>query len=297
MVSEGIRAARRSGIPLVADLHENWPAALRNYGYARRFPGRVLISPDRWARHERAILPRADRVVVVIEEARERVLGLGIDPQRVVVVRNTVEVDEFQGFGIEEETLNRFRDRFVLSYLGGFERHRGIETAIEAMPQILRSIPSALLLLIGRGSTEAALRALAARLDVADRVIFEGFRPFRTFPSYIAASQACLIPHLKNDHTDTTIPHKLFHYMLLGRPVVTSDCRPLRRIVEASGCGIVYASGDPAALAGAVSRLTDTALRDAMGEAGRRAVVDTYNWERDARTLIELYRGIEDRRR
>jgi glycosyltransferase involved in cell wall biosynthesis len=297
MVSEGVCAARRAGIPLVADLHENWPAALKNYGYARRFPGRILISPERWARHERGILPHAERIIVVIEEARERILAQGIDPGRIVVVRNTVEVDDFRGFGIDEGILERFRDRFVLSYLGGFERHRGIETAIEAMPAIAREIPSALLLLIGKGSTESSLRALAERLGVADRVVFEGYQPFRTFPSYIAASVVCLIPHLKNDHTDTTIPHKLFHYMLLGRPVLTSDCRPLRRIVEETGCGIVYPSGDHAGLAAAVARMADPALREAMGAAGQRAVREKYNWSRDAEALVALYRELDDRRR
>lgn len=297
MVAEGIRAARSAGIPLVADLHENWPAALKNYGYARRLPGRVLISPARWARHERKVLPAADRIIVVIEEARERIASLGIDGERISVVRNTVEVDDFRDFGIEDQVLERFRGRFVLSYLGGFERHRGIETAVEAMPTILRAIPSALLLLIGTGSTGASLRSLAARLGVADEVIFEGFQPFRLFPSYIAASQVCLIPHLKNEHTDSTIPHKLFHYMLLARPVLTSDCRPLRRIVEETGCGVVYPSGNPEAFANGVQRLSDPALRHAMGEAGREAVHDRYNWSRDAETLLGIYRELADLRR
>ncbi len=297
MVSEGLRAARGARIPLVADLHENWPAALKNYGYARRFPGRILISPARWARHERKILPQADRIIVVIEEARERVAALGIARNRITVVRNTVEVDDFRDFGIDDGILGRFRDRFVLSYLGGFERHRGIETAIEAMPAIVRVIPSALLLLIGTGSTGPALRSLAARLGMGGSVIFEGYQPFRSFPSYIAASQVCLIPHLKNEHTDSTIPHKLFHYMLLGRPVITSDCLPLRRIVEETGCGIVYPSGDPEAFAAAVLRLSDPALCGKLGEAGRSAVHETYNWSRDAATLLALYHELDDRRR
>ncbi|MFB3909901.1 MAG: glycosyltransferase family 4 protein [Candidatus Eisenbacteria bacterium] len=292
MVAEGLRAARRRRIPLVADLHENWPAALRTYGYAQRLPGRVLISPSRWERHERKILPRADRVIVVIEEARERLLRLGIDPERIVVVRNTVEVDEFRGFGLDEEIVGRFRGRFVLSYLGGFERHRGIETAIAAMPAILEKIPGTVLLLVGTGSTEPSLRAQAARLSLGDRVVFEGWRSFRSFPSYIAASSVCLIPHVKNDHTDTTIPHKLFHYMLLERPVLATDCRPIARILSETGCGVTVPSGDAEAMARAAISLADPSTRERMGAAGRRAVLDRYNWERDAATLRATYEGL-----
>jgi len=292
MVAIGLAAARRMGIPFVADLHENWPAALRTYGYSRRFPGRVLISPGRWERHERAVLPRVDRIVVVIDEAKERLVRAGIDAGRIVVIRNTVSVDDFRGFGVDRAIVDRFRGRFVLSYLGGFERHRGIETLVEAIPAIARAIPEAMLLLIGGGSTAGALRQRAADLGVADRVVFEGWQPFERFPSYIEASDVCVIPHVKNDHTDTTIPHKLFHYMLLGRPVLTTDCRPLRRIVEETGCGVVVPSGDAAAMARAAVALGDPEARARMGEAGRRAVFDRYNWGRDAQALIDLYRSL-----
>ncbi len=292
MVAIGLAEARRAGIPLIADLHENWPAALRNYGYVRRFPGRILISPARWERHERAILPRVDRIIVVIEEAKERLLRLGLPAERISVVRNTVKADEFRGFGVDPSIAARFRGRFVLSYLGGFERHRGLETLIDATAILARSHPEALLLLIGGGSTEGPLRARALALGIEDRVVFEGWQPFERFPSYIEASDVCVIPHLRNDHTDTTIPHKLFHYMLLDRPVLTTDCRPLKRIVTEAECGLVVPSGDPEAMAGAAASLADPTLRARMGGAGRRAVIERYNWERDAAVLSDLYRAI-----
>jgi glycosyltransferase involved in cell wall biosynthesis len=292
MVSIGRAVARAHGIPLVADLHENWPAALASYGYARRFPGRLLISPARWARHEREILPHAQRIIVVIEEAKDRLVEIGIDPGKIAVVRNTVEVDEFRSFGMDPSIAERFTGRFVLCYLGGFERHRGLEMAVEAMPLLARLVPQSLLLLVGGGSTEAALRAMAERLGVSDRVVFEGWQPFHRFPSYIQASQVCLIPHVRNDHTDTTIPHKLFQTMLLGRPVLVSDCRPLRRIVEETGCGLIVPSGDAEAFAAAAAALADTKLREPMAAAGRRAVLERYHWGRDAATLLEVYQSL-----
>jgi glycosyltransferase involved in cell wall biosynthesis len=292
MVALGSAAARRAGIPLVADLHENWPAALRTYGYVRRFPGRLLISPKRWERHERTVLPSVDRIVVVIEEARERLVALGIDREKIAVVRNTVDPDEFRSFGLEPDLLERFRGRFVLTYLGGFEIHRGLEMVVGAMPEIACQIPDSLLLLVGTGSNEPALREQSRRLGIADRVVFEGWQPFRRFPTYITASSVCLIPHVRSEHTDTTIPHKLFHYMLLSRPVLTTDCRPLRRIVEETGCGLVIPSGDRSALGAAVRQLTDPERRRAMGEAGERAVRQNYNWEVDAAVLRATYDGL-----
>ena len=100
-------------------------------------------------------------------------------------------------------------------------------------------------------------------------------------PSYIAASAVCLVPHLANPHTEATIPHKLFQYMLMGKPVVVSSCRPLRRIVEETGAGLVYASGDSADLAKTVVQLRDPNLCRQLGAAGRRAASGRYSWPDD----------------
>jgi glycosyltransferase involved in cell wall biosynthesis len=101
-----------------------------------------------------------------------------------------------------------------------------------------------------------------------------------------------VIPHLRNDHTDTTIPHKLFHYMVLGRPVLTTDCHPLERIVGETRCGLVVPSGNAEEMARAAASLSEPDLRARMGEAGRRAVAAGYNWEHDAGVLIDLYREL-----
>ncbi|MBM3318888.1 MAG: glycosyltransferase, partial [Candidatus Eisenbacteria bacterium] len=77
LIGEGLRAARAAGIPLVADLHENYPAAVRLYDWARRWPARWLVRPAAWERYERRVVPAAERVIVVIEEARERLIRLG----------------------------------------------------------------------------------------------------------------------------------------------------------------------------------------------------------------------------
>lgn len=290
-------AARKHRASFVADLHENWPAALRMYGYAQRFPGKLLISPDRWAAHEKKILPVADRIIVVIEESKARIERLGIPGDRVAVVKNTVHVDEFEGFPEDPAVAERYRGRFVLIYLGGFERHRGIEMVIDAVPELARAVPDVLLVLVGGGASDSVLRRRAADRRVSDHIVFEGWQPFSRFPSYIRASDVALIPHVKTEHTDTTIPHKLFHYMLLERPVLTTDCDPIARIVRETESGLVVPSGDSAAFARAALTLRDPSLRKRMGAAGRAAVMNRYRWDRDAATLVDLYAGLDAERR
>ena len=93
-----------------------------------------------------------------------------------------------------------------------------------------------------------------------------------------------LIPHRITAHTSSTIPNKLFEYMLLGKPVLATDMPPVRRIIEEVDCGLVYQT--PEAGVAAILRLRDEAERRRLGENGRRAVLDRYRWDRDADELL-----------
>ncbi|MBU1701157.1 MAG: glycosyltransferase family 4 protein [Candidatus Eisenbacteria bacterium] len=297
LAAVGWQAARAHGIPLILDLHENYPAALRTYGYARSFLGRLLIWPSAWERFEKRMVHSADHIVVVIEEARDRIMSLAVPNERISVVPNTVDLETFLKFSLDAELISRMpADRYRILYTGGFDEHRGLDTAVKAMALAVHGEETSKvhleMTLVGTGRNRAALERLAENLSVADHLRFEGWQPYTTFPSYIAASHVGLIPHLKTPHTDSTIPHKLFHYMCLGRPVIVTNCRPLERIVKETGAGLVVPHSHPEAMASAIHKLKDPALRKEMGERGRKAVQEHYHWSRTIDPLLQLYRKI-----
>lgn len=290
LVGAGLRAARQLRIPVVADLHENWVEALKHYAWSNRYPGKLVINIPRWERTERQWVRAADRLVVVIEEAADRYAELGVPRERIAVVPNTVKLDAFRGFEIESDLVERLRSPLTLVYTGGIDAHRGLETVVDAMPTIVQAEPEARLVIVGDGRTRSGLEAHAGSLGLGERVVFEGWQPQARLKSYIAAADVCLIPHLKTVHTDATIPHKLFHYMLMRKPVVTTDCRPLERIVAGERVGRVVPSGDVAAFAEAVLALgADPDERRAMGERGHAAVLARYHWDATVSDLLRLY--------
>lgn len=106
----------------------------------------------------------------------------------------------------------------------------------------------------------------------------------------ISLSNICTIPHIRSGHTDTTVPHKLFQYMFFAKPVVATDCLPLKRIIGESECGIIVKSGDCDALTSAILDLhSDSGLAERYGEKWRRAVLEKYNWKRDEQKLLSVY--------
>ena len=295
MVGAGLIANRKLKLPLIADLHENYVEGLKHYRFANSFPGNILISIPKWKRKEIEWCNKADYLITVIDEAVGRYKSLGIPEEKITVVANYVNQDEFLKVKDNNKILNKFKSKFIITYIGGFDIHRGIESVVKAMPEVIKECPDSKLILVGKGKNFKELIKLSQNLKVEKYISFEGWQPPYNLPSYIKASNVCLIPHLKTVHTDNTIPHKLFHYMLLEKPVVATNCNPIERIVNETKCGLIYKSGDVKDFADKVIKLyKNEKLRKEMSENGKKAVVEKYNWENTSKNLIELYEKIEN---
>lgn len=295
MVGTALTAARGKGVPVIADLHENYPALVR-LAFARRKPrlAERLMWPGRWERLERRWAGSCAHVLVVVAEARERLLGKGISPEKITVVENTVDVEHFLSLPIDKRLAKQFKNDFVICYAGGFSPWRGLDTAIKAMPEIVKEIPSAKLLLVGDGEMMPKLRLLTKAMGLDEEVVFTGWVEFEEFPGYVAASDVCIVPHISTEQTEATIPHKLYQYMLMGKPVVVSSCRPLRRVVEGAPCGLVFKAGDAHSFAECIFKLKDAVVRERMGKAGREAVREEYNWQQTSRNLLGVYETLSE---
>jgi glycosyltransferase involved in cell wall biosynthesis len=302
LVGTGLAVGEELDIPVVADLHENYPEAarqiqrMRGWGEIARDPeallSRVAFAPWRLKRLEREGVRRADRTITVCEEARAHYLrDCGADPADVRVVANTVERDAFTADAEPSAGPDSSSDSFVVSYIGNFTRHRGLDTLIEGFARLVETAPDAELLLVGTGNENyvAGLEALARSLGVRDRVRFTGWVEFADVPNYLAASDVSVVPHAATAHTETTVPHKLFQAMAMGAPVVVSDVAPLARIVARTGSGLVAPAGDGEALGAALAELTDEERAADCGARGRAAVEREYNWGRDGQRLCDLY--------
>lgn len=300
LVGTGITVAKVKGIPIIADLHENYPAGLTVWrGTKQSLKGMIVnklfYGLNRWIAYEKRCVQKANRVIVVVDEARERILRYGIPDEKVAVLMNVEDVDYFGNCNLDPAILSGYRDKetFIVSYIGGFGAHRGLNTTVDAIAYAREKIPSIKLLLIGAqggGGYAQILLELVKERGLEDSVEIIGWQPFERVSSYIQASDVCLVPHHRNPHTDSTIPHKLFQYMLMSKPVIVSDCRPLKRIVEETESGLVFRAGDALDLADKIVFLYQNEdSQERCGQRGREAVLDRYNWEKESQKLLALY--------
>jgi len=296
LAGTSLKVSQRLGIPVVADLHENYPASLRlSVEMDPSSRSWLTPHPNRWFSYERGAVRSATRVVVVVDEAKERLIkDYDLRPDKITVVMNVEDTDHFNGLDLDQDILARYKGYFILSYIGGGGRHRGLDTAIGAMSYLRESIPRVKLVLVGISRHEGdEYRKSAEAHGVQDRVEIIGWQPFHKVPSYIEASHIGLVPHHQNPHTDATVPHKLFQYMLMGKPVVVSTCRPLKRIVEETRSGLVFESKDPQDLARQILALfADSQLQADCGRRGRDAIIRRYNWSLEGQKLRDLYDSV-----
>ena len=176
--------------------------------------------------------------------------------------------------------------------MGGLEETRGVEVAINALPRVRAVLPDVLLTIVGTGTSESRLKALVASLKLESNVLFAGYVEQRHIPSLIRAADVGLVPHYVTEHSDTTLPNKLFDYMAQGRPVVVTQASSMRAVVEPAGCGRVYGDKDPADLARVLLDLAHPEVRATLGQAALRAVTNQYNWAVDEQVLLSAVKSI-----
>ena len=282
-------------IPVIFDMHENY-VVMRKTGIDAQ--GKLLLRPlyvlllGLFRIEEKIACRLAQKVIVVAREHIDRIESLGVPRENILEVTNTEDIASFTGFEIDQSLVEQYRDDFIILYFGGFSAHRGLDTAIQAMPMILEKIPEAKLLLVGFGYCRKQLEDLVTDMGLGDNVIFRGYQPFEKMPTYINLCKIGLIPHISTPHVETTMPNKIFQFMMLGKPVVVSNVKPLARIIDDTQCGLIFKERDPGSLAEIIVKLANEDVRKKLGENGQKAVKEKYNWKKTVQALLEIYQKL-----
>ncbi len=260
---------------------------MHSRGFERMGPFKAPFAwlERRWAR-------RVDSVLTV-NDAYADLLARRFDIDRPPVVRNTPWRYQRpspppdlirQALGLSPETR-------VVLYQGGLLSDRGIEQGVEA----IGAVPGTVLAIMGFGSSEPALRALAASVAHGDRVRFLPPVPPDRLLDWTASADAMLmaIQPTSINHRFTT-PQKLWEAIAAGVPVVASDLPGMAEVVRETDSGALVDPTDPADIARGIREIVEapTDERDRMRERTWRAGQDRYNWEQESRTLLGLYRDL-----
>lgn len=267
----------KTGRPLVYDSHELQTERNRMTDEGKR----------KATAQEGGLLPDVDAMIVASPSWIEWNRDLyGELPQPTVTVLNVPEptavdpsLDLRAELGIEP-------DRNVVIYQGSIQENRGIEPAIDAVDQLEGFV----LVVIGYGYHRPALEDLVRSRGLDAKVKFFGPVPNDELISWSASADIGLANIVNSSVSyHTSLPNKLFEYVMAGIPVVGSDSPEIGRIVLEESIGEVCDASDEDALAQALRVIASTPDRYAEGldRAARR-----YNWAVEENNLLDLYEEI-----
>ena len=279
-------------IPFVFEVRDLWPESLAAVGVG----GERSLLHHTLARLAGFLYRRADRIVVVTPAFKDylihhwRVPALKID-----IVENGVETDLFAPDSVaaagRRKELNA-ESRFLVSYIGTLGMAHGLETLLDAAATLQSKAPHVLFLLVGEGSEKERIKSLAQSRGLAN-VRFLDQQPREKIPSFISASDLCLVLLKKTDVFKTVIPTKMLEYMSCARPVILGVEGQARQILEDAGAGLAIEPENAAAIAAAIIQLDhNRELAKTLGEQGRSYILQNFSRASTAEKYITVMRDI-----
>jgi len=174
-------------------------------------------------------------------------------------------------------------------FVGRLVERNGVAQALEAIAKLGPNGPR--LEIVGEGPERPALVELAARLGVADRVVFRGRISAPELQASYARAAVCVLPSVQDARGDTEgLGVVLLEAMNHGTPVVASRIGGIPDIVEDGISGLLVPPADADALAAAIRRvLADPALARRLGEAGHRRLRERFSWRAIVQRWLDLY--------
>ncbi|MBY8826921.1 TIGR04063 family PEP-CTERM/XrtA system glycosyltransferase [Hephaestia mangrovi] len=288
-----LRVARRRRLPLVYEIRAFWEDAAVGNGTGREGSARYRLTKavETWA------VRRADGVAVICEGLRDDLVGRGIDPGKIMVSPNGVDLTLFGTPGPRDSTLaaGLGLDGEVIGFIGSFYDYEGLDDLIAAMPALVAQRPQAQLLLVGGGPMEQALRAQAAASPVAGRIRFAGRVPHDQVERYYSLVDVLAYPRKAMRLTELVTPLKPLEAMAQRRLVAASDVGGHRELIRDGDTGTLFAPGDPAAIARALAGLLDDRSGWEVRRTRARAFVEAErNWSSNISRYAPVYGALLD---
>ncbi len=281
-------------LPVVLDLHDNYPEVMKDYPHLKKIPGKWIIKPDLWKKKEQFFLEKSDFIITVSNEFQNEIQKRIDKKEKLVMVPNTVHQRFFTNYKLDDDLIKRFENNYAILYIGDTGLRRGLLTAIEALAYIREKIKNIKLIIVGVSSEDNALIQKVIDLGLKEYVSFEGWQNPVTFPSYIKASKIGISPLYRSKQHDVAYANKLFQYMSLGLPVLVSDAIAQKELVEKNSVGLVHLEKDAKDFASKVIELYKDPIRyEKFAKNAEKFIRDKFHWENTSKPLIQMYNDIK----
>lgn len=273
---------RALGKKVIFDVHENIAENIKEKKYLRfRNQLALIYRGFEWAAARYFYLILAENSYRKTYDHRTK---------RLKVVLNTPDISFFEKFNVDDRrAFNK------LYYIGAVSQDRGSITMIKVMAILKKEYPDFVYDCVGPalGAQHGLIVENPGYANVEHMYKLHGRMPLAE--GYEISRQAAIGIAILNPTKNyfESYPTKIFEYMAIGLPVVTSNFPLYRDVIEANECGICVDPGNPEQIAAEISKLLkDPERRQRYAENGRRVVKSKYSWEVQKKELEAAYQEV-----
>ena len=270
---------------LIYDMHENYKELIYSKLWIPSFLRSAIKKIYIWI--EEKVIPEISGAIYSPKDLKNNLLSLN---SRVVRIENYPILKRESAIHNLDE-IKRGNNKVV--YLGEMRRIRGILELIEAIKVVSKTINNIRLEFIGRAvpaNFEWEIKSKIQQLNLESYISVRGHLPYDEALGLARDANIGIVTFLPTPNNLSCLPNKLFEYMQLCLPVIASNFPHYAEIIGKSNCGLLVDPSDPNSIAlGIIKLLSDPDLAKKMGNNGRRAVDNEYNWENESNKLLNFY--------
>jgi len=262
---------------VIYDVHEDVPRQILNKQYLKKHI--LYIISYLFEKFENLFARRFDFLIAATPYIRDKFLKIN---------KNCCDINNYPLLNELYSVILWENKRDEICYVGGITKIRGIKEIIKAM-----DLTKDVRLNLAGAFSEKDVELEVKSYKGWEKVNELGFIDRKGVADIMARSKAGILTYYPLPNHIEARPNKLFEYMSAGISVIASNFQLWKEIVEGNNCGICVDPLNPEEIANAIKYIFENPEEaKKMGQNGRKAVELKYNWENEAKKLIEVYNKI-----
>jgi len=291
-----ILAGKACGLPVVYEIRAFWEDAAVDHGTCREGDLRYRLTRAM----ESYVIRQADAVTTICEGLRGDIINRGVNPAKITVIPNAVNVDQFTLCQDKDPTLLAelgLAGKKVLGFLGSFYAYEGLDLLIKALPALLQVDADYRLLLVGGGPQEQALKTQIKALGLEHAVVMPGRIPHQQVNAYYSLVDLLVYPRKGMRLTELVTPLKPLEAMAQGKLVLASDVGGHRELISHNNTGWLFRQDDVLDLIEQIQLVFNRSEQHAAVKIqGREFVSQIRNWRQSVNQYLQVYPTLLDQR-
>jgi glycosyltransferase involved in cell wall biosynthesis len=233
--------------------------------------------PSKLQKYEKFAYQNCDVLVCITDELRELIIKkFNIDPDKIIISPNAVNIDEFSS---ENHEPLKFNDLFNIGFVGSLWQWQRLDFLFDTVKELQDQGYEISLTIVGDGQCADEWKNYAKVINIKN-VKFVGKVRREDVPRYIRGFDVCYSGQFSMELGSYLSPIKMYEYMAMGKPILATSYGETKRLVIDGENGYLFKENDKETLREAIKKLyLDDVLRKSMGDKSKNIAFDNHSWE------------------